>query len=166
MPLSLNNSKDLVVNSISILKGNKTIDLIESLDAVQGLAPETLNSLEKLATALNNDSSFLNTVTTAVADKADKSTTYTQSVVHGFLDAKVDDTEMVNYATKADTFTKAEVKDKFTNSIAGAPDALNTLKDLSDALGADQNFSTTVATSLGLKTKSSEMQLLPTSPPH
>ena len=58
MPISLNNSKDIVVNSISIIKGNKTVDLIESLDAVTGLASETLNSLEKLATALNGDSTF------------------------------------------------------------------------------------------------------------
>ena len=58
MPLSLNNCKDIVANSISIIKGNKTVDLIESLEAVTGLAPETLNSLEKLATALNGDSTF------------------------------------------------------------------------------------------------------------
>ena len=51
---------------------------------------------------------------------------------------------MVNYATKADTFTKTEVNDQFTNIIAGAPDALNTLKELSDALGADKNFSAMV----------------------
>ena len=148
MPLSLNNSKDIVANSISIIKGNKTIDLIESLDAVQGLAPETLNSLEKLATALNNDSSFLNSVTTALNNKADKSTTYTQSVVNGLLDAKVDDTEMANYATIATTYTRTAVDQKFTDIIAGAPNALNTLKELSDALGADQNFSATVTTSL------------------
>ena len=44
---------------------------------------------------------------------------------------------MANYATKADAFTKNEVNDKFTNIIAGAPDASNTLKELSDALGSD-----------------------------
>ena len=79
MPLSLNNSKDIVANSISIIKGNKTVDLLSSLDAVTGLAPATLNSLEKLATALNNDSGFFNTVTTAIGNKADTSTTYTKS---------------------------------------------------------------------------------------
>ncbi len=59
MPLSLNNSKDIVANSVSVIQGSKTIDLIETGDAVQGLAPETMNSLEKLATTLNDDSSFL-----------------------------------------------------------------------------------------------------------
>ncbi len=46
MPLSLNNSKDIVANSIAVIKGNRAIDLIETIDAVQGLAPETLNGLE------------------------------------------------------------------------------------------------------------------------
>ena len=100
MPLSLNNSKDIVANSISIIKGNKTVDLLSSLDAVAGLAPATLNSLEKLATALNNDSGFFSTVTAAIDNKADKSTTYTRGATNDLLDAKVDDIEMTNYATK------------------------------------------------------------------
>jgi hypothetical protein len=109
MSLTLNNRKDIVADSISTIKGNKTVDLIESLDAVQGLVPETLNSLEKLATALSIDNNFFASVTTALGNKAEVSTTYTRSVVNGLLDAKVDDTEMVNYATQANTFTKAEV---------------------------------------------------------
>ena len=58
MPISLNNSKDIVANSVSIIRGNRTIDLVETIDAVQGFAPETLNSLEKLADAMNNDPIF------------------------------------------------------------------------------------------------------------
>ena len=58
MPLSLNNSKDIVANSISVLKGNQTIDVLETIDAVQGFAPSTLNSLEKLARAMNDDPNF------------------------------------------------------------------------------------------------------------
>ena len=86
MPLSLNNRRDIVADSISINKGNETIDLADSLDAILGLAPEGLNSLGELATALG--------------DKADKSTTYTRTVTNNLLDAKVDDTEMVNYFSK------------------------------------------------------------------
>ena len=47
MPVRLSNSKDIVANSISIVKANQVIDLLDTIDAVQGLAPETLNSLEK-----------------------------------------------------------------------------------------------------------------------
>ena len=72
MPLSLNNSRDRVANSISVIKGNRTIDVLETIDAVTGLAPATLNSLEKLATALNNDSVFFTTVTTALGNNAAK----------------------------------------------------------------------------------------------
>ena len=32
MPLSLNNSKDIVANSVSVFKGNETIDLLENAD--------------------------------------------------------------------------------------------------------------------------------------
>ena len=72
MPLSLNNRKDIVANSISIIKGNRTIDVLETIDAVSGLAPETLNSLEKLATAMNNDPGFFTTLSTDIDAKQDK----------------------------------------------------------------------------------------------
>ncbi len=156
MPLSLHNSKDIVTNSISILKGTRTIDVLETIDAVSGLAPEKMNSLEKLATALINDSGFFNTLTTALDNKADKSTTYTRSVTNGFLDAKVDDTEMTNYATNADTVTKTEVSHKFTDLVGGAPVLLDTLKELSDAHGAEHNFSTTTLNKLAGNQTSSQ----------
>ena len=69
MALSLTNSKDIVANSITVIQGNRSIDLLETIDAVTGLAPDTLNSLEKLATALNNDSNFFNFVTNGLNNK-------------------------------------------------------------------------------------------------
>ena len=110
MPISLNNSKDIVANSVSIIRGNRTIDLVESIDAVQGFAPSTLNSLEKLATAMNNDPAFFTALSTSINDKADKSTTYTQSVTNGLLDKKVDDTEMTDYALKTYVTTAVGTK--------------------------------------------------------
>ena len=58
MSVILNNRKDIVANSIAADKVNKTIGLVENIDVFQGLAPETLNCLEKLTTTLNNDSNF------------------------------------------------------------------------------------------------------------
>ena len=49
------------------------------------------------------------------------------------------------------THTKSEVNGKFTNIIAGAPDALNTLNEISNALGADANYSATALSKLGEK---------------
>ena len=59
MPVSLSNSKDIVANSISAIKGNKIIDVLETVDSVRGLAPATLDSLEKLANALDNNPAFI-----------------------------------------------------------------------------------------------------------
>ena len=123
MSFTLNNRKDIVADSIAVIKGNKTIDVLETIDALQGIAPETLNSFEKLATALNIDNNFFNTVTTAIGNKAEVSTTYTRSVVNGLLDAKVDDTEMAIYTTTATTYTRTVVDQKFTDIFAGAPNA-------------------------------------------
>ena len=107
-------------------------------------------SIIRSNTTLDVDNKF--TITSSILDtKADKNTTYTISIANELLDAKVDDTEMVNYAVKSDAYTKNDIDAKFTNIIAGAPDALNTLKELSDALGADANFSTTVLNQLNDK---------------
>ena len=119
----MRNNKDIVATSVSILTGNDTINVADEF-------ARTTNVLDS---------------------KADRNTTYTREVTNGLLDAKVDDTELVNYATKSDTYAKSEVNDKFTNIIAGAPNALNTLKEISDALGADANFSTTVLNQLNEK---------------
>ena len=110
MPISLNNSKDIVANSVSIIRGNRTIDLVETIDAVQGFAPSTLNSLEKLATAMNNDPAFFTALSTSIENKADKSTTYTKTAMDTFLDKKVDDTEMTDYALKTYVTTAVGTK--------------------------------------------------------
>ncbi len=49
------------------------------------------------------------------------------------------------------THSKTEVDGKFTSLLNGAPDALNTLSELSAALGAGPNFSATILTSLSGK---------------
>jgi hypothetical protein len=43
------------------------------------------------------------------------------------------------------------VKTAVANLVNSAPEALNTLKELSDALGSDANYATTISTALGLK---------------
>ena len=108
MPVSLSNSKDIVANSVSLIKGNRVIDVLETIDAVQGLAPETLNSLEKLANALNNDSNYFQTVSGAISNKADKATTYTKTE----MDNNIGDLEeivMTELDEKQDTLTAGTV---------------------------------------------------------
>ena len=70
MPVSLSNSVDIVANSVSLIKDNQIVDVAEKFGNITGLAPTTLNSLEKLATALNNDANFFQTTTDALDTKA------------------------------------------------------------------------------------------------
>ncbi|UTH76012.1 phage tail protein [Chromobacterium sp. IIBBL 290-4] len=51
----------------------------------------------------------------------------------------------------ADGASKSDLKTAIDSLVASAPDALNTLKELADALGRDQNFSTTVTNKLANK---------------
>ena len=74
MSVTLKKSKDLVANSVSIIQGNQVIDLLDTINSVQGLAPETLNSLEKLVSALDNNPTFNESVMQGIDSKAD--TTY------------------------------------------------------------------------------------------
>jgi ribonuclease PH len=76
--VSLNNSKDIVATSISVIDKNKVIDLKElflsKLDAVNnivGLPIETLNSLQKLAESINSDNEFYNTMMRQINLKSD-----------------------------------------------------------------------------------------------
>ena len=47
-------------------------------------------------------------------------------------------------ANQSTTYTKTEVDTQFTNLIEGAPDALNTLNELADALNDDASYATTI----------------------
>ena len=67
--VTLNNSVDIVANSVSIIKGNTVIDLLDTVDTIKGLAPETLDSLEKLANALDTNPSFNVSVVQAIDKK-------------------------------------------------------------------------------------------------
>ena len=114
MPVNLSNSTDIVANSVSVITGNKVIDLLLTIEGITGLPPDTLNSLEKIATSVNNDPEFWSTVSTAITNAV---------------------------ANKADT---SYVNTAIPNLVGGAPDALNTLRELADALGDDPSFASTV----------------------
>ena len=66
-------SQDLVSISISIVQGNQVVDLLETFNSVHGLAPETLNSIGTLATALDNNPAFNDSVMLAIDQTADTS---------------------------------------------------------------------------------------------
>jgi hypothetical protein len=54
-------------------------------------------------------------------------------------------------ANQNTTYTKVEVDANIANIVNSAPDALNTLNELAVALGNDENFSSTITTSISTK---------------
>ena len=67
--VSLSGVKEIIADSVSLVEGNEIINIKDKfydkstvntmLSSVIGLPPETLNSLEKVSTALDNNPIFL-----------------------------------------------------------------------------------------------------------
>ena len=70
--VSLSGVKDILADSVSLVEGNEIINIKDKfydkstvntmLSSVVGLPPETLNSLQKVSTALNGDPEFFTTI--------------------------------------------------------------------------------------------------------
>jgi hypothetical protein len=58
--------------------------------------------------------------------------------------------------------TQAYVDGRFTDLLGAAPEALDTLKELSDALGGDANFSTTITNQLSAKANTADLATVAT----
>lgn len=78
-------------------------------------------------------------------DNASTSTTYSSSKIDSTYAKKTEIPSLTGYARTEYVDTKVS---ELVNS---APETLDTLKELSDALGGDANFATTVATQIGNK---------------
>ena len=68
-PLNLSSSTDIVANSISVVSGNRIVDIFQSLTNLTGLPPDTLNTIEKLATAVKDNPNFGDSIMSALAAK-------------------------------------------------------------------------------------------------
>ena len=112
--LSLTNSKDIIANSISLIIGNKVVNLTElfltkesSVSDIIGLAPEDLDTIAEIAAAINNDSNVFGTIQNLLALKA--SLIY----VDAELQKKSDWTEIL---TKNQIYTLLQLKADKNNS--------------------------------------------------
>ena len=65
MSINLTNSKDLIVNSLSLIKGNNIENVLEvflskdeAISGIVGLPVSTLDTLEKICNSIDNDPFF------------------------------------------------------------------------------------------------------------
>lgn len=70
------------------------------------------------------------------------------SALSGRLDVLEGDNSVVGSVAKAQADAQSYADSLISNLINGAPEVLDTLKELSDALGGDENFATTIASQI------------------
>jgi hypothetical protein len=109
MVFSLSNTVDIVANTLSVIDENKVIDVrelflskLDAIDNIVGLPPDTLNTLQKLGEAINNDSNFYESLIQDLSFKANAKDTY----------------------RKTETYTEEEVNQLFTDTSANLTKAL------------------------------------------
>ena len=106
--VSLTNSKDIIANSISVIDKDKVIDLKElflsNLDAINnivGLPVATLDSLQKLAEAINSDANFFNNIMAAINLKSDMLIHKLMIYLGNFLNYDTIDASTIKFNSKS-----------------------------------------------------------------
>ena len=125
-----------------------------AIEALMGAAPDALNTLQELATALGNDENFATTVTNEIAKKANiASPTFTGTPKAPTAAAGTNTTQIATtaFVTAAVSVVSQAITTAVNNLVGSAPDGLNTLQELAAAIGNDTAYSTTVTNALANK---------------
>lgn len=122
------------------------LDIIEGLDSVEGSVAKAEKDAKDYADSL--DSAMDARVSSLESDPVTK--TYVDGEVSS-LDSRLDVIEGVGEGSvsKAEQDAKDYADAQIAALVNSAPAVLDTLKELSDALGGDENFATTVSNQIG-----------------
>jgi len=171
---NIDNERDARIDADTLLDGR--LDIIEGLDTVEGSIKKALKDAKAYTdqqvgieedariSADNNLQEQIDDEITArenadfVLDgKITNETTARQTAVttiNGRLDVLQGDVNTVGSVAKAESDAKTYADTKIANLVNSAPEVLNTLKELADALGNDANFATTISEQFGIITNS------------
>ena len=142
-------------------------------------SPDTLNTLNELASALGNDPNFAATILTALGNKVDKAygmglsannlTNELKAKLNLIINtgdgsmflsnngiykkaSSINDTELLSTESTLSAYQIIlQINSKISELVNSSPDTLNTLNEISIALGNDPNFTTTILTVIGTK---------------
>ena len=161
-------SDELLQNQINTKASSVYVDTVKSNleTSISSLETQTNNSLATKAsityvdTTKNNLENSISTLTSSTQSQLDNlnlvkaNITYVDGIETSLVNSISTLETNVNSQLSTLSSTKANityVDSKISDLVSSAPETLNTLKELSDALGADPNFSTTISNQLGLK---------------
>jgi len=157
-----------------------TADAAAALEDLIDGAPGLLDTLNELAAAVGDDANFFSTVTTNIAtakseaistSASDATTKANAAKSEAISTAAADATSKVAAeATARNTAIASAISTEVTNRnsaittavagvVAAAPAALDTLKELADALTADESTASTLATLVGTKASSAQVAI-------
>ena len=114
-----------------------------AIGLLKGDAPAALDTLAELAAAINNDPAFYSTMASQLALKA--------AIAGPTFTGVPKAPTAVNGNNTTQLATTAFVQSAIAQLVASSPAALDTLKELADALGNDPNFATTMTNALAGK---------------
>lgn len=77
-----------LTSSVSKIKQDGDNAIKSAIDSIRGMSPDALNTLQKIASAINNDANFATTITNALDGKANKDETYNKSEVETIAEQK------------------------------------------------------------------------------
>lgn len=110
-------------------------------------APETLDTLNELAAALNDDPAFFTNINTTITD----GDSVTLSSAQNYADGLASNYDPAGSASTAESNANSYTDTAISNLVNTAPSTLDTLNELAAALGDDPNFATTVANNIATK---------------
>ncbi len=133
------------INKLEELKSELKDLISQSVADLVGEAPETLDTLEEISKALGDNKNAATEMLRLIGGKVDKVAGKGLSTNDFTNEDKTKLDELNNYD---DTAIKDELKkyadDKAAEIVNSSPEALDTLKELAEALGNDANFAANV----------------------
>jgi hypothetical protein len=165
--LNLNNTENIICDTIHLIKDNKLIDIIDLFlsksDAsdIVGLPPDTLNTLQEIANSIGNDADFFNTITTQISQKRNITDSYDKTYINDLISLYYTKTEInTNLEMKLDKSVIDSYYDKII--IDMLLDNYYNKTDLNDRLSLKASLVAVSDLSIEINTKASQSSLTET----
>lgn len=148
------------LNTLSTKVGTEKTETVAATGLIKDLR-QAQTDIDALELVVGNSSSGLtkqiNTNTTNIATNTSKIATNTSDIATLTSDVATIKGTGVGSMNQVLIDAKAYSDTKVASLVDSAPETLNTLKELSAALGNDANFATTVSTQIGTKASQTDM---------